>query len=146
MKIPQTRMLLRSRVLNPMDTSQTDQELFEKEFNTSRLDIDELVEGDKEISLFLSEWLKNGLNASAAYKALHPNVSDASARVLGSKKLTKINISAILAGYDLGYSNYILGLKEGLAAMKFNEQTGEKVPDYRTRLEFHRVLGKLLGF
>ena len=68
-----------------MDSTQTDQELFEKELNPSRLDIDELVEGDKEIPLFLSEWLKNGLNASAAYKTLHPNVSDASARVnLGS--------------------------------------------------------------
>ena len=30
--------------------------------------------------------------------------------------------------------------------MKLNEQTGEKVPDYRTRFEFHRILGKLLGF
>ena len=139
-------MLLRSRALNPMDTAQTDQELFEKELNTSRLDIDELVEGDKEVPIFLAEWLKNGLNASAAYKSLHPKVSDASARVLGSKKLAKINISAILAGYDLGYSDYILGLKEGLVASKFNEQTGEKVPDYRTRLEFHRILGKLLGF
>ncbi|MBI3103652.1 hypothetical protein HYZ05_01805 [Candidatus Daviesbacteria bacterium] len=129
-----------------MDIAQTDQELLEKELNTSRLDIDELVEGDKEVPIFLSEWLKNGLNASAAYKILHPKVSDASARVLGSKKLTKINISAILAGYDLGYSDYILGLKEGLIAMKFNEQTGEKVPDYKVRLEFHRILGKLLGF
>jgi len=25
-------------------------------------------------------------------------------------------------------------------------KAGEKVPDYRTRLEFHRILGKLLGF
>jgi len=142
-----------------MDTAyQTDQELLEREFNTNHiLPIDEMIGGDKEIALFLSEWLKNGLNASAAYKTLHPNVSDASARVLGSKKLAKINISAILAGYELGYSDYILGLKEGLNAMKFNEQTGEKVPDYkhsliprklgiRTRLEFHRILGKLLGF
>lgn len=64
----------------------------------------------------------------------------------GSKKLAKINILAILAGYDIGYSDYILGLKEGLSATKLIEQTGEKVPDYRTRLEFHRVLGKLLGF
>lgn len=41
--------------------------------------------------------------------------------------------------------------------MKFNYLIGEKVPDYRqsliprklgirTRLEFHRILGKLLGF
>ncbi|MBI2017763.1 hypothetical protein HYS92_01810 [Candidatus Daviesbacteria bacterium] len=87
--------------------------------------IEEIV-GDKEVPIFLDEWLKNGLNASAAYKALHPNASDASARVLGSKKLTKNNISAILAGYDLGYSDYILSLKEGLVATKFNEQTGEK--------------------
>ena len=128
-----------------MNTAQTDQELFEKEFNNSRLAIDELIEGDKEIPLFLAEWLRNGLNASAAYKTMHPKVSDASARVLGSKKLAKINISAILAGYDLGYNDYIVGLKEGLSAMKFNDQTEEKIPDYRTRLEFHRVLGKLLG-
>lgn len=129
-----------------MDTAQTDQELLEKEFNTSTLPIDEMLRGDKELPIFLSEWLGNGLNASAAYKVLHPNVSDASARVLGSKKLAKINISAILAGYDIGYNDYILGLKEGLNATKLNEQTGEKVPDYRTRLEFHRILGKLLGF
>ena len=64
-------MLLRSSTLNLMDTAQTDQELFEKEFNNSRLAIDELIEGDKEIPIFLSEWLKNGLNASAAYKSLH---------------------------------------------------------------------------
>lgn len=130
-----------------MDTAQTDQELFEKEFNTSgKLSLDDMIGADKELPIFLAEWLGNGLNASAAYKAIHPNVSDASARVLGSKKLAKINISAILAGYDLGYNDYMLGLKEGLNAMKFNELTGEKVPDYRTRLEFHRILGKLLGF
>ncbi len=129
-----------------MDTSQTEQELFESEFSTNNLSLMEEIVGDKEVPIFLAEWLKNGLNASAAYKVLHPNVSDASARVLGSKKLTKINISAILAGYDLGVNDYILGLKEGLAALKFNELTGEKVADYRTRLEFHRILGKLLGF
>ncbi|KKR80401.1 MAG: hypothetical protein UU73_C0003G0290 [Candidatus Daviesbacteria bacterium GW2011_GWA1_41_61] len=130
-----------------MDTAQTDQELFEKEFNTNHiLPINEMLGGDKEIPFFLDEWLKNGLNASAVYKTLHPKVSDASARVLGSKKLAKINISAILAGYDLGVNDYIVGLKEGLTAMKFNELTGEKVPDYRTRLEYHRILGKLLGF
>lgn len=128
-----------------MDTSQTEQDLFEREFSTNNLSLDELVGGDKEVPLFLSEWLKNGLNASAAYKTLHPKVSDASARVLGSKKLAKINISAILAGYDLGFNDYMIGLKEGLAAIKFNEFTGEKVPDYKTRLEFHHILGKLLG-
>lgn len=139
-------MLLRSSTLNPIDNSQTDQELFKRESNiNSNLSIDEIIGGDKELPLFLAEWLKNGLNASAAYKALHPNVSDASARVLGSKKLTKINISAILAGYDLGFNDYIAGLKEGLVAMKFNELTGEKVQDYKTRLEFHHILGKLLG-
>ena len=52
---------------------------------------------------------------------------------------------------------FIKKFSEGLAAMKFNELTGEKVPDYkqsliphkfgiRTRLEYHRILGKLLGF
>lgn len=66
-----------------MDSNQTDQELLEKEFNTNYiLPIDEMIGGDKEIALFLSEWLKNGLNASAAYKVLHPKVSDASAIVI----------------------------------------------------------------
>lgn len=129
-----------------MDNNQTEQELFEIEFNTKDISLIEEIVGDKEVPIFLAQWLKNGLNASAAYKALHPKVSNASARVLGSKKLAKINISAILAGYDLGHNDYILGLKDGLSAMKFNELTGEKVPDYKTRLEFHRILGKLLGF
>lgn len=128
-----------------MDTSQTEQELFESEFSTNNLSMMEEIIGDKEVPIFLSEWLKNGLNASAAYKALHPKVSDSSARVLGSKKLAKVNISAILAGYDLGVNDYMVGLREGLAATKFNELTGEKVPDYRVRLEFQRILGKLLG-
>lgn len=128
-----------------MDSNQTEQNLLEREFSTNNLSLDELVRGDKEVPLFLSEWLKNGLNASAAYKTLHPKVSDASARVLGSKKLAKINISAILAGYDLGFNDYMIGLKEGLSAIKFNEFTGEQVPDYKARLEFHRILGKLLG-
>ena len=130
-----------------MDTSQTDQELLEKEFNTNHiLPIDEMIGGDKEIALFLAEWLKNGLNASAAYKAIHPNVSDASARVLGSKKLTKINISAILAGYDLSYNDYMLGLKEGLSAMKLHEQTREKVPDYKQSLRSFQDLKQSLIF
>ncbi len=31
------------------------------------------------------EWLSNGFNAAAAYKTLHPGVSNDSARVLGTK-------------------------------------------------------------
>lgn len=76
-----------------MDTVQTDQELFEKEFNINSLSMDEIIEGDKEVPLFLSEWLRNGLNTT-----------------------------------------------------RLNEQTGKKVPDYKVRLEFQRILGKLLGF
>lgn len=39
-----------------MDAAQTDQELLEKEFNTSTLPIDEILRGDKELPIFLSDY------------------------------------------------------------------------------------------
>lgn len=105
----------------------------------------EMVLEDKELPIFLSKWFETGLNAGAAYKDLHPGVSDASARVLGCRKLTKVNVSAILAAYDLEFDDYFKLLKQGLTAMKWNEFTGELVPDYKTRALYHRTLGRLLG-
>lgn len=101
-------------------------------------------QGDKEVPVFLLEWLSNGFNATVAYKKLHPNISDASARVLGSRKLAKVNISAILAAYGIEYSDFFKQMKDGLGATKWNEFTGERVPDHRTRLEYLKVMGKML--
>lgn len=103
------------------------------------------TQGDKEVPVFLFEWLNNGFNASAAYKKLHPNISDASARVLGSRKLAKVNKLAILTALGNDYTDIFKQLNEGLQAMKWNEFTGEKVPDFRVRLEYLKVVGKIAG-
>ena len=86
----------------------------------------------------------NGRNATRAYKTLHPNVSDDSARVLGSKKLAKVNKSAILSAYGLTYETYFEKLKEGLEAEKRNQFTGELEADHKTRRIYHQVFGKLI--
>lgn len=100
---------------------------------------------DKELPLFFSEWLRNGRNASLAYKTLHPDVSDASARVLGSRKLAKVNIVGILSAFGLTYEIYFQKLKEGLEAKQQNEVTGEFQVDHKTRRIYLKLLGELLG-
>lgn len=88
----------------------------------------------KEVAMFFVSWVRNGMNATRAYKELHPEVSEGSARVLGSRMLAKVNISDILAVYGLTMEEYFLILKEGL-----------KSPDLKVRKQYHEVLGKLIG-
>ena len=35
----------------------------------------EACNDDKDLAIFFTEWLKNGRNATQAYKTLHPNVA-----------------------------------------------------------------------
>lgn len=112
----------------------------------------EEILGNKDLAIFLLEWLNCGQNATKAYMNLHPDVEYASARVLGSKLLTKINISDILMYYGLGIDAYLLQLKEGLGAMqggiiklKDGSEVDTRNPDHKTRRHYHEVLGKLLG-
>jgi hypothetical protein len=120
-------------------------------------DVDVLHEalgGDKELTLFFMAWISCGRNATRAYKKLHPEVTDGSARVLGSKLLTKINIPVILESYDLGFDTYFQQLKSGLNATKHVEglkvEKGKikkvlmEIPDHKTRDKYHTKLGKLL--
>lgn len=100
--------------------------------------------GDPEIIQFFDEWLKNGRNATAAYKAIHPNVTDESARVLGCRKLTKVNKIAIFSSYGLDVTTYMDQLKEGLNATLI--ENGQELPDLKTRRIYHLVLGKVFGF
>lgn len=46
--------------------------------------------------MFLAEWLNNGKNAKRAYLKFHPNVSEHSAEVLGSRQLRKVDILPFL--------------------------------------------------
>lgn len=110
--------------------------------NSFSLAMDELG-GDKEVPVFFLEWLKNGFNATAAYKALHPDVTNESARVLGSRKLAKVNIGAILVASGYDYTDFVGQLKAGLNATRWNEFTREQVPDHRVRLEYMKLLIQL---
>lgn len=105
-----------------------------------------------QLELFVLEWIKCGFNATKAYLKSHPKVTKQSAAVLGFRMLKKVNIPDVLAAYGLGYDVYLAKLREGLDAhsttntysprqKKFVEK---KVPDYRTRREYHKALGKAL--
>lgn len=100
---------------------------------------------DLDLALFYVAWLKNDMNATKAYKETHPNVSDHSARVLGSKWLARISKLTVLQAYDLDITAYFQQLKAGLNATKWNDFTGEREEDHVARRPYHDKLGRLLG-
>lgn len=108
-------------------------------------DLEKAFDGDLDLVLFFLSWVKNDRNASKAYLELNPSVDPASARVLGSRKLAKINIQAILETYGLGMEEYMIQLKKGIGAMKRDQYSGEEYEDHATRKPYHDKLGKLLG-
>lgn len=126
----------------------TEEKLLAKEFAPdSEQQITELLLGDTELAAFLIAWIKNSFNASVAYKSLHPNVSKGSARVLGCRKLSqliKVNPAGILNILGLDIEIYIAQLKEGLNATIWNNFTGLREADHKTRRIYHEALGKLL--
>ncbi|NTW30638.1 MAG: hypothetical protein HGA33_05135 [Candidatus Moranbacteria bacterium] len=116
----------------------------------------EAVGGDEELALFFLAWLKHDHVAWKAYKEIRPNVTDQSARVMGSQFLARINKRAIVESYDgLGLGEYLRQLKEGLLATKVsyervkNAAGDEEIeimeaPDHKTRRAYHRALGEIL--
>ncbi len=100
---------------------------------------------DLDLFLFYLTWIKNGLNASKAYKELHPKVDDHSSRTLGSRLLAKVDKGLIMQAYGLDHQIYFDQLKEALEATKWNDFTGEREADHKTRQGYHDKLGKLLG-
>lgn len=98
---------------------------------------------DPELAVFMCEWLKNGNNATKAYKSLHPTVAYESAMVLGSRQLRKVKIADLLAIYEIDLTTYMQQMKAGLQAVAYR---GEKqVPDHKARRAYHEALGKLIG-
>lgn len=115
---------------------------------TTKKDIRELevaFDGNLDLVLFFLKWIEKGQNATQAYLALHPNVDTASAAVLGSKILRKINIQAVMEAYGLGLETYLTQLRDGIEAKKRDQFTGEVEADHKTRAPYHDKLGKLLG-
>lgn len=95
--------------------------------------------------IFLRAWIRNSLNATAAYQELHPDVRYSSAKVLGSKILTKINLSELSETFGLDVVEYFVQLKKGLNAKRWNKNTKQYEYDYQTRLPYLSALGRILG-
>lgn len=87
------------------------------------------------------------MNATKAYLELHPHVSYASARVLGSRALTKVNIDDVLARHNLDIATYMQQLYTGLYATKSLQLEDRivKVPNWKIRVQYLELLGKLLN-
>lgn len=129
----------------------------------SKNELAELEEAfnDKELLLFYITWIKSGMNATKAYKELHPHVTDGSAAVLGMRWLGRINKEMVLSAYKLDVESYMNQLKEGLEATRpiaaaiFIDKNGKsvkasnegaiEVPDHFVRRFYHDKLGRLLG-
>ena len=108
-------------------------------------ELQKVFKNDLDLMLFYVTWIKCGLNASKAYKELHPNVDDHSSRTLGSRLLAKVDKVAIMQAYGLDQEIYFNQLKEAMGATKWNDFTGEREPDHKTRRDYHKTLGTILG-
>lgn len=103
---------------------------------------------EPELIAFYAHWLKNNRVAAHAYKEMRPNVTDGTARVMGStylNKLTKLNPELVMAAYSLDTHLWHTQLQEGLKAEKWNNFTGEREADHKTRKPYHDKLGQMLG-
>ena len=108
-------------------------------------DLQKVFNGNLDLMLFYVTWIKNGLDSKAAYKELHPDVTDGSAKTLGSRMLSKVDRQAIMQAYGLDQELYFTQLKEAIGATKWNDFTGEREADHKTRQAYHDKLGRLLG-
>ncbi len=108
-------------------------------------ELEKAFDGDLDLFLFFVTWLKNGMDGTKAYLELHPNVTPHSARVLGSRWLARVSRDVVMSAYGLGTEKYLQQLQDGLEATKWNDFTGEREADHKTRREYHKVLGQILG-
>lgn len=107
--------------------------------------LEKALGGDLDLVTFFVSWLKNGRNATKAYKELNPHVTDHSARILGSRQLAKVDKREIMRAYGLDEDLYYKQLVDGTLAEKVDPTTGEKLPDHKTREPYHKRLGTILG-
>lgn len=102
-----------------------------------------------ELAEFWVLWIKHNKNATKAYAEMRPHVTHGSAEVMGCLYLAEIGRNmpdVVLASYGLDLAVYMKQLKEGVEADKWNDFTGEREPDHKTRKLYHDKLGQALGF
>ena len=113
------------------------------------MNLEKDFEGNLDLMLFYLAWLKSGLNATAAYRELHKDVTAGSAEVLGSRMLVKvkqkIGIESIMSIYGIDLDLYLKQLKAGALAERRDQFSGEMYPDHKVRGEYNKRIGKLLG-
>lgn len=110
--------------------------------------ITEMVPERPELAEFWTLWVMNAKNATKAYLQMRPTVTTESAKVQGSiylSELTKLNPSLIMSAYGLDADLYLTQLYDGVKADKWNDFTGEREPDHKTRKAYHDKLGIALG-
>jgi hypothetical protein len=103
---------------------------------------------DEEVAQFYLVWLQNGRNATKAYLALHPEVKQNSACILGGRLLGKVNKTEIARAYGISYETYFKQLKEGMNAKKqirFFGKVIDEQPDHKIRRAYHEAVGEMLG-
>jgi len=105
----------------------------------------EVFNNDLGLLAFFKEWSINGHNQTKAYMKVYPDVSYDSARTLGGKEFAKVDMKIIMREFGLDEILYFNQLFEGVQASKWNDFTGEREPDHKTRLPYHDKLGKGLG-
>jgi len=105
----------------------------------------EIFNNDLELMDFFNEWSTNGHNATKAYLRFHPNCTEKSASVLGARVLGKVNKAEIMREFGLDENAYFKQLNDGLNATKWNDFTGDREPDHKTRLPYHDKVGRMLG-
>lgn len=115
------------------------------------------VGGDLSTALFFTEWVKNGRNATKAYRKIFPKVTQKSAAVLGSRLLSRLDIPTLLSVYGVGVAEYIEKIKENLDATESvvvpvgTDKNGNKKyktikkPLHDVQEAYHTKLGMLLG-
>ena len=115
----------------------------------------DVCDNDTELAQFFAEWICNGRNATKAAKAIKPHLTDGSAKVIGARLLTRVNLLAIFNALGLGVEEYIKHLKNGLNAKQIaiekDPETGSvtarelDVPNHEIRAQYHSKLGQILG-
>ena len=90
---------------------------------------------------FIDAYIKNYGNATKAYIAINPNVKENSARELGSRMLTKVDISIIEILDEMGLTDPMLSQKllDGLDATR---ETGKGA--YKREIRDHSTIVKYL--
>lgn len=105
----------------------------------------EACNNDEHTAQFFLIWLQNGRSATDAYLSLHPGITRESAATLGSRELRKVERGAVMEAYGLGFDSYMNQLAAGLQATKIVGLQGDEVEDHKTRREYHKAQGEILG-